>query len=165
MQDPLSPPVSSLFLTSELSSAYFGFGWVRPALLRRFNPPSFSSEKRSERRAEDAGECFGLFVGTCCWRELDLSILSSRTLKDSPAVGDVGGVMGVTTIRGVGRCGQSVAVGKWEICLEVLWLSGGVESGVRGRFEEAGSESGPGLAVGAAGRKDGLEVFHFSSSE
>ena len=73
--------------------------------------------------------------------------------------------MGVTTIRGVGRRGQSVAVGKREICLEVLSLSGGVESGVRGRFEEAGSESGPGLAVGAARRKDGLEVFHFSSSE
>jgi hypothetical protein len=96
---------------------------------------------------------------------LDLSIISSRTLKDSPAVGDVGGVMGVTTIRGVGRRGQSVAVGKWEICLEVLSLGGGVESGVRGRFEETGSESGLDLAVSAAGRRNNLDVFHFSSSE
>jgi hypothetical protein len=96
---------------------------------------------------------------------LDLSIISSRTLKDSPAAGDVGGVMGVTTMRGVRRRGQSVAVGKWEICLEVLSLSGGVESGVRGRFEETGSESGLDLAVGAAGRRNNLDVFHFSSSE
>ena len=81
------------------------------------------------------------------------------------AVGEIGGVMGVTRIVGIGRRAQSVVVDKREIGLEVLLL-GGVESGVRGSFEGKESKAGSGLTVSAARPGTFADVFfHLSNAE
>jgi hypothetical protein len=138
MQESVSSSVSCLFWSSDFCFAsVFGFAWSRPDILRQFRVRSCSSEKSLESRPVDGGEGFDLLSRTCCWLKFGLSAISSQALVDPRALGEVGGVMGVQSMSGNGRGRGSVAVGR--PCLGVLLL-GGVDSGVRGSFENEGSE-------------------------